>query len=55
MDSACRSGTCGTCRVKLKNGKVRMPVQDALSDADRGDDYILACQAGPEGDVALEA
>ncbi|MCP1538223.1 2Fe-2S iron-sulfur cluster-binding protein [Methylorubrum extorquens] len=32
-----------------------MPVQDALSDADREDGYILACQAEPEGDVALEA
>ncbi|ARO52812.1 conserved protein of unknown function [Methylorubrum extorquens] len=55
IDSACRSGTCGTCMVKLKNGKVRMPVQDALSDADREDVYILACQAEPEGEVALEA
>ncbi|APX85691.1 hypothetical protein BV511_13765 [Methylorubrum extorquens] len=54
IDSACRSGTCGTCMVKLKNGKVRMPVQDALSDADREDGYILACQAEPEGNVALE-
>jgi ferredoxin len=55
IDSACRFGTYGTCRVKLKNGEVRMPVQDALSDADREDGYILACQAEPEGDVALEA
>lgn len=32
-----------------------MPVQNALSDADREDVYILACQAEPEGEVALEA
>ncbi|MCP2081461.1 UNVERIFIED_ORG: ferredoxin [Methylorubrum zatmanii] len=41
--------------MKLKNGEVRMPVQDALSDADREDGDILACQAEPEGEVALEA
>lgn len=41
--------------MKLKNGEVRMQVQDALSDADREDGYVLACQAEPEGDVALEA
>ncbi len=55
IDSACRSGTCGTCMVKLRSGTVRMPVQDALGDGDREDGYILACQAEPEGDVELEA
>ncbi|WP_177303066.1 2Fe-2S iron-sulfur cluster binding domain-containing protein [Methylobacterium sp. 174MFSha1.1] len=42
IDSACRSGTCGTCMVKLRAGNVRMSVQDALSDGDREDGYILA-------------
>ncbi|WP_277570408.1 2Fe-2S iron-sulfur cluster-binding protein [Methylorubrum extorquens] len=51
----CRSGTCGTCMVKLRAGNVRMSVQDALSDGDREDGYILACQAEPEGDLELEA
>ena len=55
IDSACRSGTCGTCMVRLRAGSVRMTVQDALSDGDREDGYILACQAEPEGDVELEA
>ncbi|CAO4173968.1 hypothetical protein IHEIED_02314 [Methylorubrum populi] len=41
--------------VKLRAGNVRMSVQDALSDGDREDGYILACQAEPEGDVELEA
>jgi ferredoxin-NADP reductase/ferredoxin len=55
IDSACRSGTCGTCMVKLKSGRVRMSVEDALSDGEKEDGYILACQAEPEGDVELEA
>jgi ferredoxin-NADP reductase len=55
IESACRSGSCGTCMVKLKNGHVRMPVEDALNEDDKADGYILACQAEPDGDVALEA
>ena len=31
IDSACRSGTCGTCKVKLLSGSVTMAVKDALS------------------------
>jgi ferredoxin len=55
IDSACRSGSCGTCLVKLKNGKVRMATEDSLSRSEKEDGYILACQAEPEGDVELEA
>jgi ferredoxin-NADP reductase len=55
IDNACRSGTCGSCRVKLLSGKVRMPVQDALTDQDKAEGYILACQATIDGDVAVDA
>lgn len=55
IDNACRSGSCGTCMVKLKGGEVRMAVEDALSEAEKEDGYILACQAEPKGDVELEA
>ena len=41
--------------VKLKAGRVRMSVEEALGKADKEDSYILACQARPEGDVELEA
>ncbi|BAF87280.1 conserved hypothetical protein [Azorhizobium caulinodans ORS 571] len=51
IDSACRSGTCG---VKLTSGKVRLGTDDALSDEERAQGYILACQAQPDGDVALD-
>ena len=38
IDNACRSGTCGACRVKLLSGKVLMPVEDSLTqgEKDRG-------------------
>ena len=55
IDNACRSGTCGSCRVKLAAGTVHMPVQDALTDEDKAEGYILACQAELSGDVAVDA
>jgi ferredoxin len=55
IDNACRSGSCGNCRVKLKSGKVRMEVDEALSEAEREEGYILTCQAMAEGKVVLEA
>ncbi len=55
IDNACRSGTCGLCRVKLLSGKVRMAVDDALTEEDKTDGYILACQAGVEADVEIDA
>ena len=55
IDNACRSGTCGSCRVKLVSGTVRMPVEDALTEEDKAEGYILACQAEISGDVAVDA
>ncbi|MGC7322813.1 2Fe-2S iron-sulfur cluster binding domain-containing protein, partial [Mycobacteroides abscessus subsp. massiliense] len=47
---SCREGHCMTCACVLKDGKVRMLVNDALSQNDIDDGYILACQAVPETD-----
>jgi len=55
IDNACRSGTCGSCRVKLVSGSVRMEVADALTDGDKAVGYILACQATIGSDVTVEA
>jgi ferredoxin len=55
IDNACRSGTCGSCRVKLAKGAVHMAVEDALSGEDKTDGYILACQAEFTGDVVIDA
>ena len=55
IDNACRSGTCGSCRVKLASGAVRMPVEEALTEEDKADGYILACQAEISGDVVVDA
>jgi ferredoxin len=55
IDNACRSGTCGSCRVKLVSGNVTMAVTDALTKEDKAEGYILACQAKIQGDVKVEA
>jgi ferredoxin-NADP reductase/Fe-S-cluster-containing hydrogenase component 2 len=55
IDNACRSGTCGSCRVKLAAGAVRMQVEDALTEQDKAEGYILTCQAEINGDVIVEA
>ena len=55
IDNACRSGTCGLCRVKLLAGKVHMAVEDSLTEDEKTDGYILACQAEIETDVEIDA
>ncbi len=54
IDNACRSGTCGACRVKLLSGKVQMPVADSLTEGEKSRGYILACLARVEGEVIVE-
>ena len=51
----CRAGVCGQCKIKLLTGRVAMETQDALSEADRSRGFILACQARPFSDIAVDA
>jgi glycine betaine catabolism B len=55
IDNAWRSGTCGSCRVKLISGSVRMAVDDALTEQDKAEGYILTCQAKIRGEVKVDA
>lgn len=55
IQNSCRVGTCGICKVKMTSGEVEMAVQDSLDDADKANGMILACQAKPTGDIAVEA
>ena len=55
IDNACRSGTCGSCRIKLLSGRVSMATEDALTTQEKADGYILACQAKVSGDVKVDA
>ena len=53
IDYDCRAGICGTCKIKLLSGQVRMDSEEALNSADRADGLILACQAHCLDDVTV--
>jgi ferredoxin len=55
IDYQCRVGVCGRCKVKLDSGQVSMAVEDALTDDDKAQGIVLACQAKPRTDVIVEA
>ncbi|MBB1258409.1 glycosyltransferase family 2 protein [Streptomyces alkaliterrae] len=44
---ACKGGVCGTCRVRVLAGEVRMDRNYALEDDELADGYRLACQSHP--------
>ena len=54
IDSSCRSGTCGTCLVRLVEGEVSMDCEDGLEPEDKAKGMVLACQARSQSDVVVE-
>lgn len=54
----CNDGACGTCKSLLDSGDVDMPessyVEDALSEDERAEGYILTCQASPLSDLVVQ-
>lgn len=40
---SCQIGACSTCRAKLKGGKVEMEADDALSEEEIEDGFVLTC------------
>lgn len=52
----CTVGTCGTCRVRLLDGRVEAitPFGYTLSREELEANYILACQALPKSDLTIE-
>jgi len=54
IDTSCRMGVCGTCKVKLLEGEVDLNDMGGLSDMERQDGFILACCSTPRGDIAID-
>ncbi|MCG5434278.1 2Fe-2S iron-sulfur cluster-binding protein [Mycobacterium sp. MYCO198283] len=44
---SCEAGNCGTCMAKLLDGHATMRVNDALTDEEVEEGYVLTCQAEP--------
>jgi ferredoxin len=55
MESTCRVGVCGTCKVKLISGEVFMEAEDGLDEDDKSNRMILPCVATPQTDLAIDA
>lgn len=47
---ACQGGICTSCQARLKRGKVYMDRNDALSQEELDQGYILTCQSHPTTD-----
>jgi len=45
--SQCEAGNCATCLARLVEGEVSMYVNDALTDEEVEDGWILTCQSVP--------
>lgn len=45
LESACRVGSCGTCKVKVLSGHTAMRRDDCLSSKEIRNGIVLACQA----------
>ena len=47
IKSQCKSGICGSCRVRLRSGSVRSDGDFALTPRERENGYILSCCSYP--------
>jgi NAD(P)H-flavin reductase/ferredoxin len=52
----CRAGGCGECKCRLVKGKVKELTDKSyiLSAEELRDNYVLACQSIPQGDIEVE-
>ncbi|TPI32609.1 iron-sulfur cluster-binding domain-containing protein [Mesorhizobium sp. B3-2-1] len=54
VETSCRMGLCGTCKVMLASGAVDMNEMGGLSDAEREAGFVLACCSTPTSDIAVD-
>jgi len=47
---SCQIGACGTCKGKLISGQVIMDEQEALTDKEIEEGFVLTCQSHPTTD-----
>ena len=45
--SSCEIGSCGTCMARLTEGSARMVNNDALTEEEVAEGWVLTCQALP--------
>jgi len=47
VPSSCESGSCATCMARLVEGSVQMINNEALTEEEVADGWILTCQSMP--------
>jgi ferredoxin len=47
VPSSCETGSCATCMARLVEGSVRMINNDALTEEEVADGWVLTCQSLP--------
>ena len=52
IDSLCRSGVCGTCRIQVSAGEVDCD-STTLDDEDQSQGFVLACVSTPKSDCTV--
>jgi ferredoxin len=55
IDYACRTGSCGACKVRLLSGETHSATGLGLTDAEKREGFVLSCVAAPVGDCVIEA
>jgi ferredoxin len=48
--SSCETGSCGTCMARLTDGSARMINNDALTEEEVAEGWVLTCQSLPTSD-----
>jgi len=51
---SCRGGRCSTCTVRCVKGKVKMSMNEVLTDKDQQQGFVLTCVGYAETDLELE-
>jgi ferredoxin-NADP reductase len=54
IPSACRAGVCGTCRVRVLAGTVKMSDAGGIGEDEITDGYVLACCSRPTSDLVVD-
>lgn len=54
IPNACRSGVCGTCKLRKISGEVDMQHNGGITEEEVEEGFVLACCSTPLSDVVLE-
>ncbi|SIO28075.1 hybrid-cluster NAD(P)-dependent oxidoreductase [Paraburkholderia phenazinium] len=54
IPNACRSGVCGTCKLRMLDGNVDMQHNGGITDEEVDEGYILTCCSVPLSNITIE-